>query len=393
MPNQNGQTLSLVNVISVAVLPTPATLGLPLINTVALFTANQPTGWSVGQTYGIYKDPAPVAVDFGSNSDAAAMAIAFFAQTPNPVDTSGYLVIVPLLPGGGGETVRNGIIRIGNAVFYYGVLIDNELSTSNASEFALLVASLQASGKMIGYCSSDINSLNPGSPLDLVRQGSQYRGRMFYYGTPLLNGAAVQQTQIFAAAYLARGLSVNFDGVGTAITMHGKQLVGIVPDQTVGQTQLNLALTAGIDTYVSIAGIPAVFSSGANQWFDQVYNDDWFAGALQVAGFNFLLPINFKVPQTEEGISGLKDAYRGICEQAKTAGVLAPGAWTGAVPAGVPQKLFLQNIQNIGYFVFSQPVALQNPADRNARKAPLVQIAAKLAGAVQSSNVLVQIQQ
>ncbi|MES2155468.1 MAG: DUF3383 family protein [bacterium] len=392
MSIQNGQTLPLVNVITVTVLPTPATLGMPIINTVALFTSDQPSGWADGQTYGVYKDPAPVATDFGVNSNAYAMAVKFFAQTPNPIGTGGYLVVIPLLPGGGGESVRAAIVRIGNSVFYYGVLIDNELAASDGAEFALLVAALQAAGKLFGYASSNVNDLQPGSPLDIIRQESEYRGRMFYYGTALLNGAAVQQTQMFAAAYLGRGLSVDFTGVGTAITMHGKQLVGIVPDQTVGQTQLNLALTAGIDVYVSIAGVPAVFCSGANKWFDEVYNDDWFASALQVAGFNFLLPINFKIPQTEEGMSGLKDAYRGICEQAKAAGVIAPGAWTGAVPAGVPQALFRSNIANVGYFVFSQPVALQAPADRVARKAPLVQIAAKLAGAIQSSDVLVQMQ-
>ncbi len=390
MPNQDGQTLSLANVITVSVLPTPAQLGVPLINTVALFTSEAPTGWGVGQTYGIYKDPAAAATDFGSNSSVAAMAIALFAQTPNPVGTGGYLVVIPLEVS---ETVREAIDRIGDSVFYYGVLIDNELAGSDPSEFAALVALLQANGKLFGYCSSDINDLNPGSALDLVRQASEYRGRMFYYGNALLTGAAVQQTQIFAAAFLGRGLSVDFSGVGTAITMHGKQLVTITPDQTIGQTQLELAQTAGIDVFVNIAGIPAVFCSGANQWFDQVYNDDWFAQALQVAGFNFLMPIAFKIPQTEEGMAGLKDAYRAVCQQAVANGVLAPGAWTGAVPAGMPQVLFLSNIANVGFFVFSQPVALQSQSARNERQAPLVQIAAKLAGAIQSSNVLVQMQQ
>lgn len=390
MSNLNGQTLALTNVISVTVLPTPATLGLPLINTVALFTSNQPSGWTEGQTYGVYTDPAAVATDFGANSDAAAIATEFFAQTPNPVGTDGYLAIIPLEEA---ETVREAVVRMGDAIYYYGVLIDTELADDDATEFGLLCAALQAAGKMFGYASSDVADLQPGSPLDLRRSSSEYRCRMFYFGDPLLNGAAVQQTQMFAAAYLGRGLSVDFTGVGTAITMHGKALVGISPDQTVGQTQLNLAQTAGIDVYVSIAGVPCVFCSGANTWFDQVYNNDWFAQALQVAGFNFLMPVSFKVPQTEEGISGLKGAYRAVCEQAKAAGVIAPGAWTGAVPAGVPQALFLSNILNVGYFVYSQPVALQSQSARNARSAPLVQIAAKLAGAVQSSNVLVQMQQ
>lgn len=390
MSLQNGQTLSLTNVITVSVLPTPAQLGVPNINTIALFTSEAASGWVVGQTYGVYKDPAAVATDFGVNSSAYAMANEIFAQTPNPIGTGGYLVIIPLV---GAETVRAAVVRIGDSVFYYSVLIDNELADTDPTEFAALVSALQAAGKLFAYASSDITDLNPGSALDLVRQASEYRGRMMYYGTAILNGAGVQQTQMFAAAYLGRGLCVDFSGVGTAITMHGKALVGIVPDQTIGQTQLNLAQTAGIDVYVSIAGIPSVFCSGANQWFDQVYNDDWFAQALQVAGFNYLMPIAFKIPQTEEGMNGLKNAYRRVCEQAKTAGVLAPGAWTGAVPAGVPQVLFQSNITNVGYFVYSQPVALQSQANRNARSAPLVQIAAKLAGAIQSSNVLVQMEQ
>lgn len=392
MSQPQGQILDLVNVISITVLPTPATLGNVNINTVAAFTANQPSGWSGGQTFAIYNGSRQVGLDFGINSDIYAMAVEFFAQTPNPVGTQGYLAVVPLLTSPSLETVRAAVLRIGQAFFYYGVLIDTELATSNPTEFGLLVADLQSLGKLLGYCSSHVTDLNPGSQLDLVRQAGEFRGRMFYYGMPLLNGAAVQQTQIFAAAYLGRGLSVDFTGTGTAITMHGKELVGIVPDQTIGQTQLNLAQAAGVDVYVNI-GTPMVFTSGANRFFDDVYNSDWFSSALQVAGFNFLIPTAFKIPQTDTGIKGLKGAYRAVCVQAVQAGVLAPGAWTGEVPAGFPQDKFLASIASAGFYIFAQPVADQNVADRNARKAPLIQIAAKLAGAVQSSNVLVQLQQ
>lgn len=392
MTAPQNQTLALVNVIDVTVLPTPAVLGEILINTVAAFTSNQPSGWADGQDYALYNQLSNVGTDFGINSDVYAMAVAFFGQTPNPTATDGYLAVVPLLTADGGESVRAGVARIGQAFYYYAVLIDNELAGSNSTEFGLLVADLHALGKMFGYCSSNVNDLNPGSPLDLVRSAGEFRGRMFYYGMPLLNGAAVQQTQVFAAAYLARGLSVDFTGTGTALTMHGKPLAGIVPDQTVGQAQLDLAQAAGVDVYVLI-GTAMVFCSGANKWFDEVYNDDWFAGALQVGGFNYLIPVSFKIPQTDAGVQGLKDAYRAVCTQAVIAGVIAPGAWTGPTPPGIPAALFLSNILNVGYFVYAPPVANQSVANRNARKAPLVQIYAKLAGAIHSSNVLVQMQQ
>ena len=89
-------------------------------------------------------------------------------------------------------------------------------------------------------------------------------------------------------------------------------------------------------------------------------------------------------------MTGLKDAYRKICEQAKSSGVLAGGSWTSPDTFGDPESL-RRNVLDIGYYVYSQPVVQQVPADRELRKAPVVQIAAKLAGAVHSSNVIVNV--
>ena len=391
---QQNVALPVSLIIDVTVLPTPTVLGETNINTVCLFTNNQPSGWAGGQTYALYNGLTQVGIDFGINSSAYAIAVSFFAQTPNPVGTEGYLAIVPLLQSPSVETVRAAILRIGQAFYYYGVLIDNELDATNSTEFGLLCADLQALGNMFGYCSSNINNLNPGSPLDLVRQADEYRCRMMYHGVngDSLNGAGAQQTQMFAAAYLARLLSVNFTGVGTAITMNGKELVGFVPDQTIGLTQINLAQNAGIDLYVNI-GTPMVYCSGANEWADQVYNTDAFAQNLQVGGFDYLIPIGTKIPQTDSGVQGLAGAYRAVCSQFVANGVFAPGAWTGPVPAGFPQALFLANILAVGYYVYAPPVASQTQAARSARQAPLVQVAAKFAGAVQSSQLLAQLQQ
>lgn len=393
MANQN-QTLPLDLIVSVTVLPTPAVLGEVNINTIALFTNNQPSGWAGGQTYALYQSAAQVGVDFGLNSDAYAIALGVFAQTPNPVATDGYLAIVPLLQTPSVESVRDGVARIGGAFYYYGVLIDNELAAGNPTEFQLLCSDLQTLGHMFAYASSDVNDLNPGSQLDLVRQADEYRCRMLYYGTTgvLLNGAAAQQTQIFSGMYLGRGLSVDFAAVGEAITLNGKELVGIIPDQTIGTTQLALAQAAGIDVYVFI-GTPMIFCSPANTWWDQVYNTDAFSQNIQVAGFNYLIPVAFKIPQTDAGVQGLAGAYRAVCGQFVAADVFAPGEWTGAVPPGIPQALFLSNIRSVGYFVYIPPVATQTQAARSQRKSPSAFIAAKFSGALQSANVLVELQQ
>jgi hypothetical protein len=381
--------LDLSNVINVSVLPTAASLGVPNVNTAALFTQDVPSGWG-SDVFRTYKNATDVADDFGATSAAYAIAKSIFAQNPNLLLTQGYLVIIPRLTVPSLETVEEAIIRTKDLVYYFGVLMDEELGTSDASAFATLSTYIETVDKMLFYCSSTIADLQPGSVLDLVRQASKTNTRCFYYGTALLTAGSVQQTQIFAGAYLGRALSVDFGGSLTAATMHLKALSGIVSDTTVAQTQVTLAQAAGVDVYVNISGLAKLFTSGSNYYFDNVYNQLWLAFALQTAGFNYLAGTNSKIPQTEEGVAGLKDAYRKVCEQAKAAGVIAGGSWTAPDTFGDVVAL-RRNVSDLGYYIYSLPVTLQSQSDRESRIAPLVQIAAKLAGAVHSSNVVVNI--
>lgn len=385
MPNS---IIDISNTIVISLTSAGAALGQPNINTAALFTQEPPSGWAGGQTYGVYKTASAVATDFGANSSAAAMATDFFSQSPNPLLTSGYLLVIPRLTVPGLETVRAAILRMKDVVFFYGILMDEELGTSDASEFAQLAAYCESIDKTLFYASSAITDLLPNSVLDLVRQAEQNHARCFYYGNALLNGAAVQQTQRFAAAYAGRALSVDFTGSRTATTMHLKQLANITPDTTLNQTYLTQAQAAGVDVYINESGYSCLFTSGANVFFDEVYNKDWLKFALQTNGFNYLAGSNTKIPQTEEGMAGLKDAYRKAAVLAVKNGVAAPGSWTASDTFGDPVSL-RKNITDIGYYIYSPPVADQSASDRASRTAPLVQIAIKLAGAIHSSSVLV----
>ena len=133
----SGQVLNLSYVVTVTVLPTPAQLGTPLINTILLVSQEVPnvTLGGAGGVYGVYTDMAAVATDWGINSNAYAIAQSIFSQTPNPVESDGYLIIVPRLQSPTLETVRAALTRFGSTAFYYGVLIDEEMD-AEASEFA-----------------------------------------------------------------------------------------------------------------------------------------------------------------------------------------------------------------------------------------------------------------
>ncbi len=131
-----------------------------------------------------------------------------------------------------------------------------------------------------------------------------------------------------------------------------------------------------------------IYSTVGNDYFDNQYSNLALKFALEVAGFNYLAQTATKVPQTEPGMNGLKAAYIGICNQFVNNGELAPNTWGSSETFGDPQT-FLNNILSNGYYVYSAPIALQTQAARTARQAPLVQIACKRAGALQTSNVLV----
>jgi hypothetical protein len=169
-----------------------------------------------------------------------------------------------------------------------------------------------------------------------------------------------------------------------------KTLTGVQPDPSMTQTLYNEALAAGADCYVSYQGDPAATSFNANQYFDDVYNLQWFVGALQVAGFNYLAQTGTKVPQTESGMDGLKGAYQSVCQQAVINQYAAPGTWNSSTTFG-NQTNFLANIANVGYYIYSTPISQQSQAARVARQAPVVQIALKAAGAIQSSSVIVNV--
>src|SRR5690606_2514858 len=124
-----------------------------------------------------------------------------------------------------------------------------------------------------------------------------------------------------------------------------------------------LTVAAGADTYVSFQGSPSVNCAGSNRFFDQVYNLGWFIGALEIAGFNYLKQSSTKIPQTENGVDGLKGAYRAVCEQAVTNGYCAPGTWTSPTTFGNQANL-LENVEQRGYYIYSQPISQQSQADR-----------------------------
>lgn len=373
------QQLPLSNVINISVTETP--IGLSAYNTsnLALFTPDTPDPVFTNG-YKIYKEPTEIATDFGSSSLTYKMAAAIFSQSPNILLPGGYLVIFPLEAS---ETLNSAILRTADLVQYFGAMSAQIETEDDMLDAAATIQSMNKIAFFVQRTSADIA---PGGSLDQLRTGglTQSRG-LIYIDT-------AEHALEYQAAYAGRALSTVFSGSRTVQNMHLKQLATIQPDPGMTQTFLNAAQLAGADAYVSLQGFVCVFSSGANGWFDSVYNLQWFSGALQIAGFNFLASSSTITPQTEQGMAGLVGAYAAVCQQAVNNGYFAPGVWNSPTVFG-NQTSLIANIQNFGFYIYSSPIATQLQVDRIARKAPLVQIAAKSSGGINSSTVIAVINQ
>lgn len=371
--------LELSNIINISVSQTPSGIGSLNTSNVAIFTQSQPIV-AFPDGYKIYLSPSEVANDFGTLTTINQMAISLFSQQPNILANNGYLVVIPL-DVLSSETVTDAIIRTKDLIQYFGILTDFKMGASADTTNA--TALVQTLDKIFFLYDNDSTFLDSGELFDDIRVAGLSHTRCLYMGD-------LPQLYKFASAYVGRALSTNFSGSNTTQTMQLKDLIGVIPDSTMTQNLYEKAQDCGADIYASIQGVAKVMTSGANQFFDQIYNLLWFITSLKVAGFNFLAQSSTKVPQTENGVSALKGAYRAICEQAVTNQYCAPGAWNSPTTFG-NQSDFLNNISQRGYYIYSVPVAQQSAVDRADRKAPLVQLAIKEAGAIHSSNVIVNV--
>ena len=375
--------VDITNVITISLSAAQTGLGEYNVNNLAIFS-HEAHGETFGDLgYKIYKSPKEVGTDFGTTSATYKMALSVFAQTPNILNGNGYLVIIPFADESGvTESLATAINRAESMVQFFGILSTRDYDSEEVSAAAAVV---QTMNKMLFVVSNDADDIAAAGSFSLIAEAGYDKTRCLAYLSD-----TTEPAKVMAAAYAGRALSTQFEGSNTTSTMHLKDLIGVTADPSMTQTQLNLCQDCGADAYVNIAGVAKTFTSGKNSFFDQVYNRCWFLGALEVAGFNALAKVSTKVPQTEPGMTILKGAYRLVCERGIRNGYMAPGAWNSADRFGDVEAM-LRNIEEVGYYIYSLPVNQQAQTEREARKAPLVQIAIKEAGAIHSSNVMVYI--
>jgi hypothetical protein len=369
--------INISEVINVSVSTPPAGLALQSVSNLLCMTKDVPVAVIADGAFRVYTSATDVATDWGTASNAYKAAVAVFSQSPNIITGGGKFIIAKLAAGTSSATALAALIP----QVFFGAFATTFSETD--SEIVTTATAAKAAGKLMGIASSDVAELEPAGLFGLIQGGTLTNGRCLFHSDAL-------QVEGFRWGYLSRAMSVNFSGANTTNTMHLKQIAGVQADEGLNSTLLGKAKLEGVDVYANIAGRASILSYGANIFFDEVFNLAWLKLALEVAGFNVLAQTQTKLPQTEAGMDVLKGGYRQVCAQAVINAMAAPGTWTSPDTFGSPED-FKRNIEEQGYFIYSQPISQQSSVDRDARKAPLVQIALKLAGAVHSSDVIVNI--
>lgn len=280
----------------------------------------------------------------------------------------------------GGETLAESVTRALEQVYFGGVI------TTQATEPSAIQTNAAAIQALDCVYFETIQSLKQISDLGAaIKSAGLGKTRLLAYSDDAETG------KVAIATYASIASSVNYNGSNTMNTMNLKTLTGITGDSGLNDTYVLAAKTNGVDIYANTGGLSVVYSNDNNGYTDDIKGQLWLKKALEVAGFNYLRQVNTKIPQTEEAMTGLRNAYAQIAEKGITNGFIGAAPWNGSYPFGDSED-FAANIAEKGYYIYSLPIAQQTQTEREARKAPVVQLAVKCAGAIHFSDVIVNIQ-
>jgi hypothetical protein len=233
-----------------------------------------------------------------------------------------------------------------------------------------------------GISTNEATILDSASTSDIASQEmlAEYMRTVIQYSINSPNDAI--------CSFFGRALTVNFQGSNTTITMKFKIEPGIIPEllsaseaSTIAAKRANVYVQYNNGTSITQEG---VMSGPA--YFDEIHGLDWLSNSVQTAMWNLLYGAP-KVPQTNPGVHMLVNTADGSMSQGVVNGLIAPGVWNAPGFGTLNQGDTLQN----GWYTFANSVDTQDQADREARIAPLIQIAVKLAGAIHFANVLINV--
>lgn len=354
------------------------------LGTILILTDDEPVQ-SLTEDYLISRTASSVGQAFGNTTETYAMTNAIFAQNPNILNAGGYVIVAPY--SSSEETTAEAIARIAEQIYFEGVLTTRNIDATEATAASNAVEAMD--NTILFLTDTDVDTLASGGLFYALKDNKKTR-KLLYLTGGVSNVKAY--ARLFAAAFASRGLSVNYEGQNSTITMTYKDLAGVPVDTNISESTLNTCQSLGADVYCSVEGLAKVLSfKQGGLYFDELANQIWLRTAVQRAVANVLFTTRNKIPQTTQGVASLVNTINGVLNQGIVNGMLAPGEWNSSDTFGVLED-FHRCIRTYGYYVYFTPIAQQTQAEREARKCPVISIAAKQAGAIEHANIMIYLE-
>lgn len=296
--------------------------------------------------------------------------------------TQGALSVAGILA----ETISSAVNTfIGLTNNWYGLQIAATAAVQD-SDYITVASAIEATGgsssRIFGVTTQEGAALLSTSTTDLAAllQAGNYSRTFCQYSS---------SNPYASASIFGRNFSVNFQGSNTTITTKFKQEPTIVAE-TLTETQAAVLAAKNCNVFVNFNNSTAIIKEGTmanGYFFDEVHGTDWLQNQLQTDVYNLLYTSPTKITQTDAGINQIAAVVTQDLQLAVNNGLVAPGVWTGPAIGALVNGQFLST----GFYVFQPAIATQSISDRQARKAPPIQAAIKLAGAVHFASVIVAV--
>ena len=159
------------------------------------------------------------------------------------------------------------------------------------------------------------------------------------------------------ASIFGRAASVNFEGIGTTITLNLKQMPGVSAEK-LSVNDLSALKDKNCNVVVAIGKSATGFTSSKmsnGSWFDTTHGLLWLENRIEVDMFNLLYRTNTKIPYSQYGLNIAGDVLERSLAAAVRNGLCAPGV--------LPDGTYLPE----GFVVDSVALADVSSADKSNR--------------------------
>ncbi|EAO9242518.1 DUF3383 domain-containing protein [Salmonella enterica subsp. enterica serovar Waycross] len=333
----------------------------------------------------LYSSKEDIGSDFGVDSPEYEAATVYFSQSPRPKEVYVGRWAKALATGeaGAAEKLMDAVNAVMGYTNWYGLGIADKEDIAD-DDWLKVAAAVEASGvsRILAITTSDPATVDATSTGDLA-----YKLKAAKYGRTFVQYSS--SSKYAALSAFGRAFTVNFNGSNTTITLKFKQEPGSTYE-TLTTNQAAALDAKNCNMFVYYQNDTAILQQGvmsSGDFFDERHGLDWLQNYVQTNLYNLLYTSTTKIPQTDAGVTRLLSSVEQSMDQSVTNGLVAAGVWNGG-PIG---QLDSGDTLTKGYYVYAQPLSEQAQADREARKAPVIQVACKLAGAVHFADVQINV--